>query len=368
MRGLWACAAASAVIAALFSATAAAESPNAHGARILSPEAMLAAASNAAKTTNFEGVLLYRSGPAMEVLRVIHRYKNGQESEHLLTLTGASRELIRQGDHLTCILPSNHRLTLQRPTMKNFLTRLDGQAIAHLKRWYSFKHLGAARIAGQDCTGVAVRPQDDYRYGYEVWLDNTNRLPLRVVLRGDKQQVLEQVMFTEISFPKTIPDKAFAPRMKAGSGMKMLTRKLPDDKSGVVTSPPIGSDASWHFGKLPPGFHVTLRDQREMPDGVGLVDHMLISDGLSSVSVFAARAHPSEPSFNGLSHMGSVHAYGRSLGRYHITVVGEAPARTVRMIGNAMLLPGNADGPATRVLPKLHDPAAMDAAAATAGH
>lgn len=335
MRALWLYVAATALVAAPVVVMAAAVAPTG------SPAAMLAAAARASKTTNFEGVLVYRSGNAMGVMQVVHRYKNHEESEHLLTLTGETRELIRQGDHLTCILPSDHRMTLQRPAMKSFLTRLNGPIIAQISQWYAFRYLGATRVAGRDCIGVAVEPKDAYRYGYEVWLDRENHLPLRVILRGEDNHVLEQVMFTQIRFPASIPDKAFLPLVPPSPDYKILTQKLPKDIPPVAPQS-TADDEHWHFSKLPPGFHVTLHDQRDMPDGVGRVDHMLISDGLSSVSVFAAQVQSSESSFQGLSHMGSLHAYGRNLDGYHITVVGEAPARTVEMIGDAMTLPADA--------------------------
>lgn len=348
MRALWLYVAATALIAAPLPAVvaAAAASP------AVSPEAMLAAAARASKTTNFEGVLLYRSGNAMEVMQVVHRYQDHEESEHLLTLTGLPRELIRQGDHLTCILPSDHRLTLQRLPMKSFLTRLNGPILAQISQWYAFKYLDATRVAGRECVGVAVQPRDAYRYGYEVWLDSDNHLPLRVVLRDEDHRVVEQVMFTQIRFPASIPDKAFLPQVPPSPGYKILTQKLPKDAppaSIPAVSQSTADDEHWRFGKLPPGFHVTLHDQRDIPDGVGRVDHMLISDGLSSVSVFAAHMHSSEPGFQGLSHMGSIHAYGRNLDAYHITVVGEAPARTVQMIGDAMMLPADAGTQAAQV-------------------
>ncbi len=357
MRARWLYAAATALVVAPLSLTV-----NAAANSLTSPEAMLAAAAQASKTTNFEGVLVYRSGSAMEVMRVVHRYRNREESERLLTLTGQTRELIRQGDHLTCILPRDHRLVLQRPSMKSFLTRLDGPAIAQLSQWYVFKDLGTDRIAGRDCIGVAVQPRDAYRYGYEIWLDSDRHLPLQVVLRGADRRVLEQVMFTEISFPAKIPDQAFASQVMPSPDYKILTQRLHGDAATAT----VQSTAAerWHFGKLPPGFRMTLHDQRDMSDGVGHVDHMLVSDGLSSVSVFAAQIHPANPGLQGQSHIGAVHAYGRNLDGYHITVVGEAPARTVQMIGNAIALPATASPEDAQAQPQLTAPVAAAPSAA----
>lgn len=343
MRLRWLCAAAAAAIVGMCPALAADAPSTSSSGDAAAPGRLLMEAAEASRKTDFEGVLVYRSGDAMEVLRVIHRFRHGQESEHLITLTGERRELIRHGNELTCILPRDRRLTLHRPAVKSLLGRLDGPVVDTLKRWYAFRALGTTRIAGQECMGVAVRPRDDYRYGYEVWTDTSNHLPLRVALLGPHRKVLEQVMFTEIHFPSSIPDSAFQSKIARAPGYKVLTRQLP--RHGAADVPPLpqagkGEDRSaddrWRFKRLPPGFHVVLRDQRDVPDGIGHVQHMLLSDGLSSVSAFIARAHPSEPSFEGLSHMGSVHAFGRNLDDFHITVVGEVPSRTVRMIGDAL--------------------------------
>ncbi|MCK5387168.1 MAG: MucB/RseB C-terminal domain-containing protein, partial [Gammaproteobacteria bacterium] len=38
----------------------------------------------------------------------------------------------------------------------------------------------------------------------------------------------------------------------------------------------------------------------------------------------------------GGSTMGAVNAYGRAVGKYHVTVVGEVPHATVKMIGDSV--------------------------------
>ena len=47
----------------------------------------------------------------------------------------------------------------------------------------------------------------------------------------------------------------------------------------------------------------------------------------------ARRKVPAQ-AFQGASQIGALHAYGRVVGQVHITVVGEAPSETVRLIGD----------------------------------
>lgn len=337
MRSLWL--GAGALVLATCSARAApAQSPvaDANNFDDAAAVALLERAATAARTTNFEGTLLYRSGNMMEVLHVTHRFKNGEQSEHVVTLTGAPRELLRVGNKLTCILPRDHRLSLRQPPVKNFLAHLQGPALARLAEWYRFVSIDADRVAGRECMGVEVNPKDDYRYGYRMWMDKITGVPLRVALVGADARVLEQVMYTQIAFPGEIPDSAFQPEFKPVEGYHVVQQTLASTDAGAPQAVTQRDSDAWRLSVVPPGFAVTLRDQRHMPDQLGVVDHLMVSDGLSSVSVFAARADAGQPGLVGLSHVGAVHAYGRLLDGYHITVVGEAPARTVKMIGDAL--------------------------------
>lgn len=83
-----------------------------------------------------------------------------------------------------------------------------------------------------------------------------------------------------------------------------------------------------------------------MPDHRGSVEHLLVSDGLTVISVFSAERPTPSKALNGVSQIGAVNAYGRMIGSFHITVVGEAPPETVKMIGdNLKQAPGNEPRP-----------------------
>lgn len=307
--------------------------------------ALLEHAVAAAHNTNYTGTLVYRSEGVMEVLRVTHRAKGGQQDEHIITLTGTPRELLRIGNQLTCFLPRGRRVDLHDVPIKNFFAHLHGPALDRLREWYDFQSIAADRVAGRDCLGVAVDPRDAYRYGYRIWMDQATGVPLRVALVDGEARVLEQVMYTQIEFPATIPDSAFVPTLKDAEGYRTVQRNIAARPPGDAPAP-VDADlakGAWTFTSMPPGFSVTLRDRRHMPDHIGIVDHVMVSDGLSAVSVFTSRAEATGAGLEGLSHIGAIHAYGRILDGYHVTVVGEAPGRTVKMIGDALQPQGQAD-------------------------
>jgi sigma-E factor negative regulatory protein RseB len=154
--------------------------------------------------------------------------------------------------------------------------------------------------------------------------------------------VLEQMMFTEVDFPASIPDTAFQAALDSKQ-YREVTRTITEG------APQPANDAGgWQFERLPPGYRVTVRDLRPM--GQGTVEHLLLSDGLSAISVFTARHETSGKPFTGVSQMGAVNAYGRMVGTIHITVVGEAPEETLKLIGDNVR-PGGPDTPAAPAAP-----------------
>jgi sigma-E factor negative regulatory protein RseB len=64
---------------------------------------------------------------------------------------------------------------------------------------------------------------------------------------------------------------------------------------------------------------------------------MVLSDGLAAVSVFIEPA-TGKPAVSqtGLVRQGATNVYVRSVGNYWVTVVGEAPAESVKYIADAV--------------------------------
>ena len=301
------------------------------------PSATLTRVADAARNTTYEGVVLYRGDEQFDVLKVQHRFKDGSEREHLVSLTGEPRQLLRIDNRLICILPKDHMVSIDRPAgMKNFLSQLKPERLRQLAQWYEFRDQGTSRIAGRDCTGVAVMPRDQFRYGYEIWADKATGLPLKVSLVGQQGEVLEQVMFTEVSFPAAIEDSAFEEPEVDSSKFLTIARDLPSLDATPATTDSDRPQVS--FEKLPPGYRVVAREQRPLPEGQeGKVEHLLLSDGLSAVSVFSAiEQHAPDKAFRGVSRVGPMEAYGRMVGSYHITIVGEVPSQAIRMIGDGV--------------------------------
>lgn len=292
----------------------------------IDPIEWLLKASESARHVSYQGIVVYRDQEKMETLRIVHRHKDGREQERLTSLSGAPRDVVRDDDHADCRGSHGGKAVEAR---QNLLPALSAQTVQQVAQHYAFESLDEARVAGRSSLGVRIVPRDEYRYGYEVWADRATAVPLKVSLVDRKGRVIEQMLYTEVEFPQSIPDRAFA---HAG-----IDRREPDASRAVPT--PVShapAPRAWSVAKLPPGFREVMRGTKPAVDGEGPVEHVLLSDGLSAVSVFAVRVEPNHQPFRGFSHLGAMNAYGRALGAYHVTVVGEVPQAAVRLIGDGL--------------------------------
>ncbi len=303
----------------------------------------LVKAAAAARATNYEGVLVYRGDDVLETFRVTHRFADGSERERIQSMTGEVREVLKQNDKLTCLLPRDRRLTARRAASpKGLLLSLSPERLQQISAYYEVKELGEARIAGRKCRGIAIAPRDEFRYGYEVWADRDSAVPLKLSLVAPDGRLLEQMFFTEVSFPQSIPDAAFRAvtpeeqvRESTETAVDAIAQAHASEPVAIEETEVVDEQEHAKFSKLPPGFRVVRRRVQASPAGVR--EHVVLSDGLSAVSVYRVLRPTSseiQPAAQRLDRMGPLNAYSRSAGDVQVTVVGEVPRHTIKMIGD----------------------------------
>jgi sigma-E factor negative regulatory protein RseB len=90
----------------------------------------------------------------------------------------------------------------------------------------------------------------------------------------------------------------------------------------------------WAIRSAPPGFRIVGELTRTLGGKPG-VGHIVLSDGLAAISVFIEPAkQPARAP--GLVRQGAINIYMRPLGDYWVTVVGEAPAESVKYVADAV--------------------------------
>ncbi len=285
--------------------------------------------SHAIDTLNYEGTFVFVHGGKIETMRIIHGVGEGGVRERLVSLNGEPREVIRDQNLLTCIWPASRFVVVETSRTRHGVPAAIPADTRRLERYYHMALGAVDRVAGRDCRILRFEPKDSYRYGYRLCIDEQTGLLLKSEILDERDRPIEQVIFTSIKVLERIPDRRFQASMDA----RDFTWYRADRDQKASASQP---DAAWQVGELPPGFDIAANLTHPMAISERPVQHIVLSDGLASVSVFIAKPSGDKDLFEGESQQGSMHAYARRLAGHQITVVGEVPRRTVEMIGSSV--------------------------------
>lgn len=283
----------------------------------------------AIKSSNYYGTLVYMHDGQVESLKLVHKNDANGEYQRIVHLTGAAREVIRKNDVVTCYMPDSQSVFVGERRLNNHLLARLSKNFQEFTNQYNFAIDGDGRVAGRETTIVAIRPKDDYRYGYRFWIDNDSNLLLKLDLMDSSKTVLEQLMFVDISVGVDIPEEMLKPAI---DGKSFTWHKGHDE----ATKDSNAKQAGWTINKLPYGFTIRDRAKQKMPNSDDLVDYLFVSDGLATISVYIEKFGVENKGYVGSSRVGAVSIYGSLMNDYHVTVVGEAPQSTVKMIAESI--------------------------------
>ena len=292
-------------------------------------QARLERMAHAAQTLNYDGTFVYRNGTTIETMRIIHRANEEGERERLVAMSGAAREVVRDGERVTCIYPDNRSVVVAKSRPRTFPHSRLLQSGNGFERYYALSVHEGERIAGRQTELVEVQPKDRFRYGHRLWLDRDTGLLLRSELIGEQEEIIEQLVYTNIELPATISDELLEPAT-SGAGYTWYR-----DEQGAPGAEP-DAPSSWRTGWLPDGFELRNRAKNPIMKSRTPVEHLVFSDGLASVSVFIEQLDTAGKPLDGLSSMGAVNAFGSMVNGYQVTVVGEVPAATVERVAGAI--------------------------------
>ena len=283
----------------------------------------------ASQKLSYSGTFVYRQGDRSESSRITRIVDAGGDTEKLEALDGVRREIVRSGDEVRCYLPDTKTVKIdRRSTHPTFPALLPAQN-ATLSEQYSVSMEETARIAGYECQAIALKPKDELRYGYKLWADTGSGMLLKARIVNEKGEAVEEFTFTQLTIGGVM-DKGMVKSSFAGQ-----SRQWRVENAGVIRADMAGS--GWTVNALIPGFRTVIEVKRQLRPS-HRVSQIVYSDGLAAISVFIEPAEPQrEAGRLGLSAMGAVNIYSRELANHVVTVVGEAPARTVQQIGDAVV-------------------------------
>lgn len=285
--------------------------------------------SSALESLNYDGTFVYLHDNKMETMRIVHRVDAGGLRERLVSLTGSAREVLRDDKAVTCIMPDNRSVMVgqSRPRQPFHVVPKDLDRLADN---YSFEDAGADRMAGYDARMIVIKPRDALRYGYRFWIDSKTHMLLKSDLTGIDSNPIEQVMFTRLDIGSDIPADELQPSLN-GDGYTWHSQMNNRREAGVQEK-----RLQWQVNNLPAGFMLTSQQRKRMRDAQAAAEHLVYSDGLATVSVYIEDASAVRNPLVGHSGMGAMNAYGVRLDDHQVTVVGEVPEATVRMMAMSL--------------------------------
>lgn len=283
--------------------------------------------SDAFASQNYDGVFVYQHGNSMDTLRIIHRVDDGVERERIVRLDGPPQEIIRQDNKVTCVHGRdwngniNHKIPLG-PFARAFV-----RDMSELGDSYQLVEKGSGRVAGRAASVLLIKPRDEYRYGYRIWLDEETGLLLKSVLlhRG---KVLERFQFTQLQMAGEIDEAA----LEVGiSGEAMVHYPLLGYEDAPVAAKPL----TWNLDWLPAGFEMRMQGSRRKDDGATGADTLTYTDGMAAFSVFIEKI--ADQQYEEIAaQKGATVAVTRIVkypsGDHLVTVVGEVPMKTAKRL------------------------------------
>jgi sigma-E factor negative regulatory protein RseB len=304
-----------------------------------SPQDWLNRMAVAATQVSYQGKLVHTCGGMVDVVRIVHRVEQGRVTQRITSLKPAGRQIIRNPEEVMCVLPE------QKSVVVETQSRSRNSEVSPISKMPSFSNVNTTiyklallrsdTVAGRDTQVIAVRPVDEYRYGYRLWLDRKRAMALKFQLLDDAGEALEQILFEEIEITDHIPADEVNPSISTGT----LLRKQSVVSAEPVVRQPDSVDGlvRWQATELPPGFVLTARRSKSMPGTQRPMEQLVYADGLGSVSVFIESGVADEEQVEGLSRFGATNAYTTTMENRLVTAVGYVPVRTVTMIALSVM-------------------------------
>jgi len=286
---------------------------------------------------NFQGTLVHMCDGTMDIVRIVHRVNDGQVTERITSKAAGGRQIIRNADEVMCILPDQKKVMVERrgteasPIGAQISNFPSFSNISELH--YEVMMLGQDRVAEHDTVILAIRPTDEHRYGYRLWLDQRTALPLKFELVDTKGNGLEQGVFTDIQFSESISARDVEPTIATDEfewqRSDAVSASMPGTLQGSAASPVA---SKWRATMLPPGFKLAFAETKISAGDALPMKQLVYSDGLATISVFIEASGEGDTEMDGMSNIGATHAFSTTRNGYLITAMGGVPPATARMV------------------------------------
>ena len=295
---------------------AAADAPDMPASEVV---ALLNRIQQAAQKQNYVGTFVYQQGNQVQSSRVTHVVDRAGEHEKLEMMDGQAREFIRHNDDVRSYMPDSKLVLIEKRARSDSFPALLTSPPVDLDHFYKLSIEGMDRIAGRNAQVVALKARDKQRYGYRLWVDKESFLLLKAQTINEKGVSIEQVAFTNVTIGGSIDAARIKPAAANTDGWRTETNRMVPVDLG---------EAGWSVARPVPGFRKVMEVRRAF-GGREDIGQMVYSDGLAAISIFIEPAEPHDAPA-GEASKGPVNVVTQRHGEFWLTIVGDAPATSVR--------------------------------------
>jgi len=289
--------------------------------------------ATAAHELNYSGTFIYQYGSHVETSQIVHAVDSTGEHEKLEILNGVPREIVRNNDEVQCFLPSTKTVKVEKRIQRKPFPALLPEELNNLSESYLIKMGDHERIAGFDCQTLRLEPKDGLRYGHRLWAESNSGLLLKASMLDEKNEVVEQMEFTQLQIGGPIDPEMLKPQYPVKSAGWHY------DLSGQ--SEPASTETGWAVRNPLAGFKKILETKRVISGKPAPISHIVYSDGLAAVSIFIEPLASGVKPMKGVAKRGALNIYTTPVDEnYQVTVLGEVPMMTVMELGNSVYFTG----------------------------
>jgi len=293
---------------------------------------------SAAQKLNFAGTFVYQQGNQIRTSRITHMLDGKNEVEKLEILDGKPREYVRNNEEIICYIPDAKTLVIEKRVTHDVFPAILASNPSDLAEYYRARKAESGRVAGHDAQVILLEPKDNLRYGYRLWADKSTGLLLRAQTLNEKDEIVEQITFTQISIGGIDKNKV-KPSVHSTNGWRI--------ENAVMSQ---GNVSGWEVKSIPPGFKKIREVKRIVSDTVNSapavgthssasshqreVSQIVFSDGLAAISVFIEPGTQSRT--EGSVQQGAMNIVGKRQGDFWLTIVGEVPYAAIKQVANSI--------------------------------
>ncbi|MGB1297418.1 MAG: MucB/RseB C-terminal domain-containing protein [Psychrobium sp.] len=284
------------------------------------PTDWLDSMSLAHQTLNFTIPMVHLEPNSAQTYLFEHGVSNDRQVVYIAALSGPVRHSYRVDNVVTYMEPESRPYSINSAQIIGPSPAIFVGKVQHILDNYTLTMIEKGRIAGRVTQLIRLKAKDKNRFNYILWLDVETKLLLRYDLFDLNNNLLEQVQAVGLHLNERPSDN--------------IEKLAAQPKHETVMLPSTAQD-NWRFSWLPAGFEVKASDEHRVVNTAQNVDYLMLSDGLTQISVYVANAQKAElptrlQTNNGLS----VANYRRGL--TDITVIGRIPYETALKIAQSI--------------------------------